>query len=120
MREKAFPIKKVELGGYTYDVKVEDGAGLCKLLGKQAGTGEEFYGAYSPDDQTILIRKGLTPQMSQQTLLHEVVHAIMYNNNIGRIENDDKNEDLVDKMAWGFMEVCKRNPTLINWVMKTK
>jgi len=111
--------KEFHLGGYTYDVREVDDTELKKTIGRPMDE-EVPYGAFNPDYQAILIRKNMTNQMKSLTLMHEITHAIMYNNNVGMLKEEEQNEDLVDRMGMGFMEVIKRNPEIISFVSKAK
>lgn len=110
--------KEFKLGGYTYQVKEAEGGEIAKVVGMEEDSAP--YGAINPDEQTIYVRRDMTPQMKSVTLAHEITHAIMFNNNIGRLEPDEKNEDLVDRMGMGIVEVIRRNPEIVSYITKLK
>lgn len=111
--------KTFSLGGYNYEIRESDGKEICKVVGLK-DTDTPPYGAYNPDEQIIYIRRDMTPQMKSVTLAHEMVHAVMFNNNIGVLEKDEDNENLVDRMGMGFVELIKRNPDIVSYIAKSK
>ena len=52
------------------------------------------YGSCSPSTQEILIRAGMNEQTTQQTFMHELVHAILFT-----LGKTDHNEEFTDSFG---------------------
>jgi len=52
--------------------------------------------------------------------MHELVNMIFLNNNVGVSENtlNIQQEELVDNVAARFLELMKRNPDLMRWLLR--
>jgi len=52
--------------------------------------------------------------------MHELVHMIFLNNNVGITEDtlNIQQEELVDNVAARFLELMKRNPDLMRWLLR--
>ena len=52
--------------------------------------------------------------------MHELVHMIFLNNNVGVTEKtlNIQAEELVDNVAARMLELMKRNPDLMRWLLK--
>lgn len=102
-------------GCFNFKIK-EDSVENIKAL---TGSKEDFlFGAIDNNSQIIVINKDISPQTKRETLLHEIVHAIVFNNNIGSIDNAEDMENVVDRTAAGVYEVIKRNPDIVKWIME--
>ena len=104
----------ISLGSYTYSVTAVDADTLRKVGDIPAD--QIPYGAYSSDDQAIFINGTTTEQTKAATLAHELVHAIMFTNNLEANEDTEKNEELVDGIALGLVELIKRNPDVMAYI----
>ena len=54
------------------------------------------------------------------SLMHELVHMLFLNNNVGISENtlNVSSEELVDNVAARMLELMKRNPDLMRWLLR--
>ena len=68
------------------------------------------YGSVDYVTQTIKISKELTPQRKAETLLHEVVHTILFEM---REVDLSENERFVGIMAATLLQVFRDNPALL-------
>ena len=109
--------KKVNMGCYEYEVSEHSDEDMKTKIDVDT-EGDVVWGAISDCTQEIYINKEATPQMKRLTLLHEIVHAITFNNDIGSITKSDDMENTVDRLASGIYEVMKRNPDVVKWVME--
>ena len=109
--------KKVNMGCYEYEVSEYADEDMKTKIDVDT-EGEVVWGAINDCTQEIYINKEATPQMKRLTLLHEIVHAITFNNDIGSITKSDDMENTVDRLASGIYEVMKRNPDVVKWVME--
>lgn len=67
------------------------------------------------DTGTILIQEGQTRESLKDTLLHEVFHAIRYQQ--GREDGGKVEEDYVRSLATGLIGVLSDNPTFAKWLI---
>lgn len=92
---KALP-KQVKITRYVYDVEYDDKLSEEGLLGKI----ELLHGK-------IYIRPGMSPQMEETVLRHEMGHGWLFHNGVQ--EHDEKHLDL---LSTGYMVMQMDNPEL--------
>lgn len=89
-----------------------------KILGKafavNANVPEALNGECDTDKQTISIRDGQPLESEQDTVLHEVVHAI------DEAMDIKMKETQVKKLATGFLAVIKENPSFVSYLRRRK
>lgn len=102
--------KKVKVVGKTYSITEDDflfqdghASGICK-----------------PWKTEIRIASGeLDPQQVQDTLLHEVFHAVFSEMGLTTdFKEDDDEEKIVRRMATGWLQVMQDNPQLVKFLAK--
>ena len=95
--------KKLKIGGFTWNVKLESST-----------TSEQgLFGATHFPSQTIYIQPDITPQKQEHTLIHEVLHAIFWQNGLPRIMADDKQEEMIiNSVSFGIHAFLKDNGLL--------
>ena len=76
--------------------------------------GVEVHGLIEPKITRISINKNLSVSCYKQTLMHEVVHAVMLAYNI---DSEMDLERHVDCMASGVLTVMRDNPSLVEFFM---
>lgn len=91
---------KVKVGGLVYDVSFEE-----RLLDDE---NTKVYGIIDYNNLTIKLEKLYSQQKNEQSLWHEIVHAICVEYNV-EIEDED-----VDRIGCGLYQVIKDNPDLVN------
>jgi hypothetical protein len=74
--------KKIKVGNITYKVKFK------KL--------KKCFGLHEPEDQELILSLGMSKEMTRNTFMHELVHAIFFQ--IGAIE-EKRSEILVQSVA---------------------
>ena len=111
-------VGKVQFGCYEYTVCFLPEKDVIKYIDQ--GSSQKTYGAICCDDQTILVSSDLTPQTQKLSLMHELMHMVFLNNNVGISEKtlNIQEEELVDNIAARFLEVMKRNPDLMRWLLR--
>jgi hypothetical protein len=77
--------------------------------------GDDAYGMYLCSSARILIQTDLSLPVLQDTLLHEIMHGIVYWYNI---LDTDREEEVVCKMSTGLLQVLKDNPRVRNFILK--
>ena len=90
--------------GKTYDIHWVSGKPLD----------EDDLGELDPTLQKISIRKGQPWEQEQDTLLHEVVHAVDCELSLNMKESQ------VHGVATGILAVLKDNPKLMRFITRTK
>jgi len=90
-------------------IKVGPIAYTMREIGDLHDGGKRLFGQVNYDDCEILIHAGNAAQQRRQTVWHEIVHIIL--TQAGRNE-DSGNEQLVDALAYGLMDVIESNPWL--------
>ena len=111
-------VGKIQFGCYDYVVKFIPEKDVARYINMPQDA--KTYGAICCDDQTILVSSELTPQTQKLSLMHELTHMLLLNNNIGVCEEtlNVQQEDLVDNLASRYLELMKRNPDLMRWLLK--
>jgi len=75
----------------------------------------EDYALYSFNDNTLIIRKGLTKQVLGKTLFHEIFHIIMALNDF---EVGPHGEEKVASLTEQYYTILKSNPVLKNLIVR--
>ena len=75
----------------------------------------EDYALYSFNDNTLIIRKGLTKQVLGKTLFHEIFHIIMALNDF---EVGPHGEEKVASLTEQYYTILKSNPVLKNLITR--
>ena len=94
----------------------------CRVIGKTYGISfvqgkpleDGDLGELDPAKQRISIRKGQPLEQEQDTVLHEITHAIDIEGNLGLQERQ------VRGLATIFLGVMKDNPGLMRYLMRKK
>ena len=111
----------IQYGAYSYTIKFVPEEEIKKFIHSD-DDGMTCFGGVNCFKQTILICANTTLQTQKATVLHELVHVILLRNgNLQDEYEEQKNiqsEELVDGMALGIMELMRRNPELVRWLMK--
>lgn len=108
--------ESVQLGCYTYKIKFISQDGLKEKM--ESKSDATYFGALLNDYQLIFINEDAMKQMQRLSLLHELTHAIVMQNNLIRVASDDgtNDEETVDKIAQCYYEIMKRNPQVLKWL----
>ena len=92
---------QVEILGVNYEIKELD------IIDENPNVlGQIVY-----QKQEIQIKKSLLKDMKNSTIIHEIVHGILFHS--GKQELNEK-EDLVESLASSIYQVLKSNKKLIN------
>lgn len=80
----------------------------------------DFWGQFVARKGLIEIQKEAQGDDLANTLLHEVIHAIVYNSSLnsegGALEDAKDEEQVVNSMTNHLMAVFKDNPWLLDWL----
>ena len=95
-------IKSVRVLGKPFTIRLVD----------KTGVSEDNLGACAEDEQEISVRKNLPLETEQDTILHEVLHAIDHS-------MDTKcSEKQIAGLATGLLSVLKDNPEFLKYLSK--
>lgn len=72
------------------------------------------YGQFDAEEAEISIRDGVSPVEEADTVLHEILHAVWFNMDIG---NKKIEEHVVRKLATGLTQVFQDNPALVQYLV---
>ena len=79
----------------------------------------DSYGEYDHRKNTITIQTQLSDLDEANTLLHEILHGIVYINSLtvgGQpLDKEDKEEVVINQMTNGLMQVFRDNKWLLNF-----
>jgi len=84
---------QLRIGALIYDVeerRLKDQCGHCDY-----------------EHTCIRIRRSLNPQLKRVTLWHEIIHALLFNAGVYESEH---NEQQIDALAHGIVQVLRDNP----------
>lgn len=78
---------------------------------------DESQGVYRADQSEIRIREGLEAREKLNTVLHEILHAIVYSYGLKNdFKDDDEEEKVVNALGNGLTEAFIRNPELMEFI----
>jgi hypothetical protein len=89
--------KQVKVGAFTYQVEYDDRLEENGQLGRISLTAS-----------TIGIRPDMSPDLEKMTLIHEVLHGILFTAGLR-----DLDERVVDVLAHGIIQVARDNKGLL-------
>lgn len=90
---------KLKIGGFEWVVEENE---------EVAGT-NDIFGLNYPKEQKIYLKPGLTKQLKEETLIHEVLHAIFWQTGLDAEFDDNQEEKIVSTLAHGLYQVFKDN-----------
>lgn len=71
------------------------------------------YGSTHPTSQKFFLEPNLSPQKKQQTILHEVMHAVWWQSGVDRMfegpEKHKKEEEIIHALSMGLYQVLRDN-----------
>ena len=79
-------------------------------MGNQVGEIDVFEGVIYIEDNA--------PRGQLITLLHEIIHAILYSAGYSNLDDEEHDEKFVDAIANGLYTVIKDNPELIELIRR--
>jgi hypothetical protein len=69
---------------------------------------EHSYGETEGPERRIKVKKSLPPDMLEATLLHEIIHAILYTSGVGEMLNENLEEAIVVALENGLSQLYQR------------
>lgn len=102
----------VRVGPYTYVVKVD--ADRIKELEKESNT--DLYGITTHGHLEIALQPDVADMVLRETLLHEVLHAVLFNTGISDRMTDKAEEHLVRALSPALFSLLRENPELVRYL----
>ena len=103
----------VIVGPYTYTVKVD--AERIKVLEKESNT--ELYGITTHGTLEIDLQPEVADLVLRETLLHEVLHAVLYTTGIADRLSDKNEEHLVRALSPALFSLLRDNHDLVQYLI---
>lgn len=104
------PAKFIKIGYTKYKIQIWD---------KLTASSNEAYGEFFQREQVIGIDGNQTGSQLVNTLLHEVMHGIVYQMGIKMDGDADvREETMVNSVTNGLCQVYVDNPWLLPWIQK--
>ena len=77
-------------------------------------------GCYRADEPEIRVKEGMSKVETLNTILHEILHSIVYVYGLKEeFKDNDKEEKLVNALGNGLTEVLLRNPDVVRFIGKS-
>lgn len=103
--------KAVKVLGKTYKIRV--------VTEYTTGFENGDYGECDNDSHVISIVAGRSLGNDQDTLLHEIIHAVAFQMGVdGAINRREKEEKWVQALATGLLAVMKENSSLVTYLRR--
>lgn len=96
--------KSLKVGGHTYSVTYSKGNDEKK--------GKDSWGLTNHEHKNIYIDKDVPESQREETFIHEILHCVTHHTKINYEMDDDKEENLVKRIACGLYMVLKDNNLL--------
>lgn len=106
------PPGSVVVGPYRLTLTV-DQAAIDRATVERGGN--ELAGSYDSSTGRIAIKPGLTPDLTADCLLHEILHAVC--EVAGKPLDDETEERAVSALAPTLLDTLRRNPDVTAWLM---
>lgn len=107
------PPKCITIASVKYDVVM-----VKKLQTTRKGETTKYFGLCYSLPARIKIEKRQPPVQLAATMLHEVFHAIFHHTGQRDGVAGKTEEPVVSALAYGLVDVLKRNPKLFDWLIE--
>lgn len=103
---------KVKIGHHIYNLS------RAKEVWIHTGptTKQGCYGIHDYTEQNIAIKNGLQPSVEKNTVIHELLHALLYQCHFD-FEKGITEEELVSRLSPVLTTLLIDNPKLVNYLM---
>jgi hypothetical protein len=103
----------VRVGPYRYKVVVS--AERIKELEKESNS--ELYGITTHGHLEIALQPDVADLILRETLLHEVLHAVLYNTGLSDRMSDKAEEHLIRGLSPALFALLRDNPDLVAYLV---
>lgn len=97
------PPRHIQVGPFRYRVRVDQ---------------IDDCGTTDPDRLTITLRESNPSDVQRETLLHEVLHAVLANCGLAKELGDDQEEHVVRALSPILLDTFDRNPRLVDFLLE--
>lgn len=84
---------------------------------KHYGVRQDFYGWFCSQNEEILFREGMTKFDTVDTVIHEILHGLIYEYGI-KFDHWKKEEATVTRLSTALTEFIIDNPKFMLWLMR--
>ena len=102
----------VRVGPYTYTIKVD--AERIKELEKESDT--DLFGMTTHGHLEIVLQPDVADTVLRETMLHEVLHAVLFNTGLSDRMTDKAEEHLVRALSPALFALLRENPDLVRYL----
>lgn len=103
------PPKSVDVGPYPHRVSHK-----TKPIAKEVErTGKDLYGFYDEQTLTIHVHPETAPSLQRETLLHELLHAVIAVSGV-KVKNEER---VIRALSPVLLDTLRRNPELADYLL---
>lgn len=102
----------ITVGPHTYAVVVDENA----INARSREEKTDLLGQHDPINLTITLRPEQAPSTLVETLLHEVLHALLSQTGIVADIGNEEEEKAVNRLAPLLLDTLRRNPALVEFL----
>jgi hypothetical protein len=107
----------VQVGPHRITVKIDEAAHNAS----QAAEGQHLFGRYDPATNVVTIAPGLQADAEADTLLHELLHAIIAATGLtavdGPLEESSASEAVIAALTPAMIDLLRRNRALVEYLL---
>lgn len=108
------PPKVVRIGPFKWEVVVNQVLlDMCNVSSADEVRGD---GRCDYQNTRLLISSKLTPDLTADTVLHEILHAISYSTGLVDLLGGESDERMARMLAPALLDVLRRNPALVRYL----
>ena len=102
----------IRVGPYRYTVKVDSE----RIKELETESNADLYGITTHGILEIVLQPEVADMVMRETLLHEVLHAVLYNTGISDRMTDKAEEHLVRALSPALFSLLRDNPDLVQYI----
>jgi len=106
--------ERLQVGPYRYSITVSTEAIDAEAVKAGAGLPGTYAGRHLPTDGKVLLAETGSPDYAAETLLHEVLHALIF---ASGLDLDDREEDTCSALAPLLLDTLRRQPDLLAYLL---
>lgn len=105
-------VTSVKVGPFIYDIKLD--AARIRELEKENDM--ELFGFTTHNKLEIVINPDMADSMLRETVLHEILHAVIYATGLGDRFTEKQEEHLVRALSPALFQFILDNPTVVRYL----
>lgn len=107
------PPNRVQVGPYSFTIDFDP----ITHNSVEIAEGEKLYGRVDFPSQTINVNPGQEKDSLADTILHEILHAVIYISGLQKRFEGNSEEELITPMATTLLDTLRRNPKLVDFLV---